>query len=130
MLSVWNPVVPGSARHVADEEGKRVFIAGNLREDRLKEIWRDSKRWAVFRDLGQYKSPKCHSCDHYTVRCSGSCQIMAWSQLKHEEAVKKGKSKIGDFYDPYCFVDLLDEQKKGRTADLTSPCGGAGMDGF
>lgn len=116
---------PASFPDSADEEGRRIFIAGNLREDRLQTIWRDSARWAVFRDLSKYKNPKCHSCGHYTVRCSGSCQIMAWYQLKHERAVAEGKSEIGDFYDPYCFVDLLDEQ--GRTADLTAPCGGGGM---
>ena len=119
---------PASFPDSADEEGKRTFIAGNIREDDLKTIWRDSSRWAVFRDLSKYKNPKCHSCSHYTVRCSGSCQIMAWYQLKHQEAVAEGKREISDFYDPYCFVDLLDEQ--GKTADLASPCGGAGMDGF
>ena len=116
---------PASFPDSADEEGKRIFIAGNLRRDSLKKIWRDSARWAVFRDLGRYKNPKCHTCSHYTVRCSGSCQIMAWYQLKHQEAVAAGREKIGDFYDPYCFVDLLDE--KGKTADLTAPCGGSGM---
>jgi hypothetical protein len=99
-----------------------------MRQDDLRTIWRDSSRWAVFRDLGQFKNPKCHTCSHYTVRCSGSCQIMAWYQLKHQEEVKQKKSKISDFYDPYCFVDLLDEQ--GKTADLSAPCGGAGIDGF
>jgi radical SAM protein with 4Fe4S-binding SPASM domain len=119
---------PASFPNSADEEGKRVFIAGNIREDDLRTIWRDSKRWAVFRDLSKYKNPKCHTCAHYTVRCSGSCQIMAWYQLKHEQEVKEGTAEIKDFMDPYCFKDLLDE--RGRTADLEAPCGGAGMDGF
>jgi radical SAM protein with 4Fe4S-binding SPASM domain len=119
---------PASFPNSADEEGKQIFIAGNLREESLRTIWRDSPRWSVFRDLASYKNPKCHSCGHYTVRCSGSCQIMAYYQLKHEQQVAEGKSQISDFYDPYCFVDLLDEQ--GKTADLSAPCGGAGMDGF
>jgi radical SAM protein with 4Fe4S-binding SPASM domain len=119
---------PASFPSSTDEEGKRLFIAGNIRDESLSRIWRDSHRWKVFRDLSTYKNPKCHSCGHYTVRCSGSCQIMAYYQLKHQEQVEEGQSEIGDFYDPYCFVDLLDEQ--GKTADLSAPCGGAGMDGF
>ncbi len=118
---------PASFPDTADEEGKRIFIAGNIREDSLGTIWRDSSRWGVFRDLGQYKNPKCHGCGHYTVRCSGSCQIMAWHQLKHQQEVVNGKDKISDFYDPYCFVDLLDEQLK--PVDLASPCGGTGVGG-
>lgn len=119
---------PASFPDSADDEGKRTFIAGNIRDDSLRDIWRDSRRWAVFRDLSQYKNPKCHTCSHYTVRCSGSCQIMAWYQLKHERETRAGTAEIKDFMDPYCFKDLLDEQ--GRTADLEAPCGGAGMDGF
>jgi len=101
---------PASFPDSADEEGKRLFIAGNIREDSLQTIWRDDSRWAVFRNLSQYKNPKCHTCQHYTIRCSGSCQIMAWHQLKHQEETAVNKRNIGDFYDPYCFVDLLNEQ--------------------
>ena len=121
---------PASFPNSANEEGKRIFIAGNTREDDLRTIWRDSNRWSVFRDLAQYKNPKCHTCSHYTTRCSGSCQIMAWYQLKHQLEVAEGTQEIGDLFDPYCFVDILDEQDKGHTADLSAPCGGAGMDGF
>ncbi len=119
---------PASFPDSADEEGKRIFIAGNIRENDLQTIWHDNSRWSVFRDLGQYKNSKCHSCSHYTVRCSGSCQIMAWNQLKHREAAERSKRNIGDFFDPYCFVDLLDE--KDKMSDMSAPCGGAGMDGF
>lgn len=119
---------PASFPNSSDEEGKRVFIAGNLRDDDLRTIWRDSSRWAVFRDLSHYKNAKCHSCGHYQVRCSGSCQIMSWYEMKHRQEVAEGRAEIKDFLDPYCFKDLLEEQ--GRTADLSAPCGGAGMDGF
>ena len=98
---------PASFPDSADEEGKRIFIAGNMREDSLKTIWQDSQRWTVFRDLTQFKNPKCHSCSHYGVRCSGSCQIMAWYQ--HQSAAGKETGQIRDYYDPYCFVDLLQE---------------------
>lgn len=119
---------PASFPDSADEEGKRLFIAGNIRQNDLQSIWRDSSRWTVFRDLSEYKNPKCHSCRHYAVRCSGSCQIMAWSLLKHQQEVKQGKRNIGDFYDPYCFVDLLDNQE--RMVELSPPCSGVGMEGF
>ncbi len=98
---------PASFPDTADAEGRRIFIAGTIREDDLGTIWRDSSRWAVFRDLSQHKNPKCHACRHYTVRCSGSCQIMAWYQLQHQQKMAAGKHTIGELYDPYCFVDLM-----------------------
>jgi radical SAM protein with 4Fe4S-binding SPASM domain len=119
---------PASFPDSADEEGKRVFIAGNIRQDSLRAIWRDSRRWDVFRNLTKYKNGKCHTCGHYGVRCSGSCQIMAYAELQHRKQVDEGKAQLQDFMDPYCFKDLLDGQ--GRTADLEAPCAGAGMDGF
>lgn len=121
---------PASFPNSADEQGKKVFIAGNIRQDSLKTIWRDSSRWEVFRNLKLYKNEKCHSCDHYTVRCSGSCQIMSYYQLKHEQEAAAGKKELNEFLDPYCFVDIFDQQAKGKAADLSAPCGGAGMDGF
>lgn len=120
---------PASFPDSADEEGKRIFIAGNLRADDLRTIWRDEARWAVFRDLEQYKNPKCHGCGHYTVRCSGSCQIMAWYQLQHQREKGLGDAALKDFYDPYCFVELLDG-RDAQAQDPAAPCGGAGMDGF
>ncbi len=120
---------PASFPDTADPDSKKVFIAGNIRESSLKDIWRDDKKWQVFRNLDLYKNDKCHDCNHYTVRCSGSCQIMSYYQMQHKEAVKKGDA-LGEYLDPYCFVDLLDKGGRGKTADLSAPCGGAGMDGF
>ena len=100
---------PASFPDSADETGKRIFIAGNIREDSLKSIWQDSSRWSVFRNLDQFKNPKCQTCHHYAVRCSGSCQIMAWYQLQHQAAAGEAAGQIRDYYDPYCFVDLMPE---------------------
>lgn len=111
-------------------EAERIFIAGNIREDLLASIWRDSARWAVFRDLSRYKNSKCRTCSHYTKRCSGSCQIMSYYEMKYQQGVALGTKQLGDFYDPYCFVDLLGEQGKERMVDLPAPCGGGGIDGF
>lgn len=96
---------PASFPDSDDTEGRRVFVAGDLRRDSLGEIWRDSHRWAVFRDLERYKHPKCLACGHYQIRCSGSCPIMAWHKLAGQDS-PKGED-IGRVCDPYCFADLI-----------------------
>ena len=98
---------PASFPDSEDEEGRRVFVAGNLRQESLGEIWRDSTRWAVFRDLERYKHPKCLACGHYRARCSGSCPIMAWHELSGSSG-RRGED-IARVCDPYCFADLLAE---------------------
>ncbi len=87
---------PASFPDSHDIAGRRLFVAGNLREETLRTIWRDSSRWAVFRYLDQYKNPRCHTCGHYGVRCVGSCPIMGYFQAQQPDA-----------FDPYCFVDLI-----------------------
>lgn len=87
---------PASFPDSPDVEGRRLFVAGNLRQDSLRTIWRDSVRWGVFRRLDLYKHPRCFPCAHYGVRCVGSCPIMGYFQEKQPNAL-----------DPYCFVELL-----------------------
>lgn len=87
---------PASFPNSSNTEGRRLFVAGNLRQDPLNTIWLDSARWAVFRRLDVYKHPRCQACTHYGVRCVGSCPIMGYFQ--------QGKP---DAFDPYCFVDML-----------------------
>lgn len=87
---------PASFPDSPDVEGRRLFVAGKVRRDSLRDIWRDSTRWAVFRQLDLYKNPKCQTCAHYGVRCVGSCPIMGYYQWGQADA-----------FDPYCFVDLL-----------------------
>ena len=87
---------PASFPDSPDVEGRRLFVAGNVREESLRDIWRDSPRWAVFRYLDVYKNPHCQTCPHYGVRCVGSCPIMGYSQEGRPDAL-----------DPYCFVDLV-----------------------
>jgi len=88
---------PASFPDSTDMEGRRMFVAGNVREASLHTIWRDSARWAVFRCLDVYKNPKCQACPHYGVRCVGSCPIMGY--------FREGQP---DAFDPYCFVDLIE----------------------
>ena len=119
---------PASFPDTADAEGGKLFIAGNLRQDNLGDIWRESERWAVFRNLQQYKNPRCHSCDHYTVRCSGSCPIMGWHQKELAADTGHKAQKLGEFCDPYCFVDIYNDSGMGvadtRPAELKprEPC--------
>ncbi|HRF10926.1 MAG TPA: radical SAM protein [Candidatus Accumulibacter phosphatis] len=105
---------PASFPDSEDREGRQIFVAGNLRRESLGAIWRDSSRWAVFRDLGGYKHQKCLICGHYQVRCSGSCPIMAWHELDRSAGVRRGED-IARVCDPYCFADLLAEQPRDAT---------------
>jgi radical SAM protein with 4Fe4S-binding SPASM domain len=95
---------PASFPNSPDLEGRRLFVAGNVREGSLRDIWRDSTRWAVFRSLDVYKNAQCRSCSHYGVRCVGSCPIMGYFQAGQPDA-----------FDPYCFADLLPADNKGGT---------------
>lgn len=108
---------PASFPDTAEGPGS-MFIAGNVRHDSLAQIWRDSARWSVFRDLTLYKNSKCHTCSHYTTRCSGSCPIMSYYAMQHSQEVGAGSKNLADFYDPYCFVDLLEP---GNPASPTDP---------
>lgn len=87
---------PASFPDSPDVEGRQLFVAGNVRDEPLHAIWRDSSRWAVFRHLSTYKNPRCLTCAHYGARCVGSCPIMGYFQSGQPDA-----------FDPYCFVDLL-----------------------
>ncbi|MCL2787146.1 MAG: radical SAM protein [Micrococcales bacterium] len=88
------------------DETSAAFIAGSLRDDPLATIWSESARWRAFRDLEEFKHPKCLTCRHYTIRCSGSCQIMAYYE---QTKAADPDSPLSAFCDPYCFADLLDE---------------------
>ena len=87
---------PASFPDSPDLAGRRLFVAGNLRQQPIRAIWRDSTRWAVFRYLDIYKNVRCQTCPHYGVRCVGSCPIMGYFQERQPNA-----------FDPYCFVDLI-----------------------
>lgn len=87
---------PASFPDSPDIEGRRIFVAGNIRQDSVRTIWRDSSRWAVFRQLDQYRPSRCFACLHYGVRCVGACPIMGYFVEGRPDAL-----------DPYCFVDLM-----------------------
>lgn len=94
---------PASFPDSPDLEGRRLFVAGNVRADSFETIWRDSARWAVFRQLDIYKNSRCQICNHYGIRCVGSCSIMGYFQQRQPDA-----------FDPYCFVDILSNSEESN----------------
>jgi len=79
-----------------DTEEKKLFIAGNVLEKNLLEIWHQSPVWEPFRDLAKCKPPKCHYCRFWGKKCFGTCPIGAYYHT--------GKLN-GE--DPYCYSHLL-----------------------
>jgi radical SAM protein with 4Fe4S-binding SPASM domain len=75
---------------------RQMFIAGNVKKKSIKNIWFDSKRWKIYRDLKLNKNARCLKCKFYAKKCFGNCFI---SSFFHSG---KLNSK-----DPYCFVDLI-----------------------
>lgn len=75
----------------APPEEREKYVAGCLIEEDFLEIWNNSERWAIFRDLDKYKHETCKVCDYYiNHRCIGNCPIM-------------DKSNPAAF-DPYCYM--------------------------
>jgi MoaA/NifB/PqqE/SkfB family radical SAM enzyme len=62
----------------ADPAIRAPFLAGSFATDRIADllpIWRDDKRWAIYRDSA-FKSPECLGCEYYIRhQCVGSCPI-------------------------------------------------------
>ena len=76
----------------ADDPRRSLFVAGSVMERDFMDIWNDSARWAVYRDLERYKNERCKQCGYYREnRCIGNCPVMV-----------KGAP---DAFDPYCYVD-------------------------
>lgn len=77
-------------------EDKELFIAGNIVDERLLEIWHHSPVWEPFRDLRRCKPDKCFSCQFWGKKCFGTCPIGAYYHT--------GRL---DGEDPYCYSHLL-----------------------
>lgn len=77
----------------APEKARKKYVAGNLLKENFQEVWNNSKRWAIYRDLNKYKHLKCKECSYYiTNRCIGNCPIM-------------NENDPGGF-DPYCYLNI------------------------
>jgi radical SAM protein with 4Fe4S-binding SPASM domain len=87
----------------AAPETRRRYVAGNLLEEDFLEIWNDSSRWSIYRDLDRYKHQKCKECDYYLDgNCIGNCPIM-----REDPAA----------FDPYCYLHLETEYSIGERTD-------------
>jgi radical SAM protein with 4Fe4S-binding SPASM domain len=85
----------------APKEKRKKFVAGNLLEEDFLNIWNQSERWSIYRDLDKYKHEKCKTCDYYTSkRCIGNCPIMD----KDNPAA----------FDPYCYLNINGRGTKNR----------------
>ena len=77
----------------APKEKREKFLAGDLLKEDFLNIWNQSERWAIYRDLDRYKNIRCKTCDYYiSQRCIGNCPIMD----KDNPAA----------FDPYCYLYL------------------------
>ncbi len=60
------------------EQEKKLFIAGNVLEQKIIEIWHQSSIWEDYRDLHKCKPPKCFSCKYWGKKCFGTCPVGAY----------------------------------------------------
>jgi len=80
----------------SNSKDKQMFIAGNISKNKFIDVWLDSSKWQVYRNLKKIKSKKCLNCRFYTKTCFGNCAI--------ESYLHNGKLNSEN---PYCFVDCL-----------------------
>lgn len=58
----------------------RDFVAGNLRENSLKDIWKNSQIFNVFRDLKSNQlEGECRTCEYVPDYCQGGCRAAAFA---------------------------------------------------
>ncbi|ACL76686.1 radical SAM protein [Ruminiclostridium cellulolyticum] len=88
--------VVSPANETEDTPAKRLFTAGNLSDGNFIDIWLDSSRWNVYRNLSINKSSKCLECNHYKKRCFGNCVVDSYSQGGSPNAES-----------PLCFIDIM-----------------------
>lgn len=89
-------VAPVHDINLMAERERELFVAGNLREKSLLDIWHHSPIWQAYRDLRQCKPPKCFTCRFWGKKCFGTCPVGAY--------YASGKLN-GE--DPYCYSHLL-----------------------
>lgn len=58
----------------------RDFVAGNLRETSLKDIWKNSEIFNVFRNLKSNQlEGECRNCEYVPYYCQGGCRAAAFA---------------------------------------------------
>lgn len=91
--------VVSPANELEDTPAKRLFTAGTISEGNFSNIWLDSSRWNIYRDMAINKSRKCLDCKHYSKNCFGNCVVDSYVQ----GGIPNSDSTL-------CFVDLMDTQ--------------------
>ena len=72
------------------------FVAGNLRDRSLKDIWEDSEIFNVFRNLtGDRLEGECNGCGYVPDHCQGGCRAAAFAWTGNLFA-----------HDPHCWKGL------------------------
>jgi radical SAM protein with 4Fe4S-binding SPASM domain len=93
---VYGCAASNAAAEDAPQSLKRLFIAGNAKNEPFMRIWSDSSRWRSYRDIKANKSESCKACEHYGKKCFGNCFISSY--------LDTGRLNSDD---PYCFSYLL-----------------------
>jgi radical SAM protein with 4Fe4S-binding SPASM domain len=101
-------VAPVHDINLMTSEEKELFIAGNLREKSLLDIWCCSPIWQAFRNLKLCKPAKCFSCNFWGKKCFGTCPIGAYYA---------GGKLNGE--DPYCYSHLLERRDDGTRSGVS-----------
>jgi MoaA/NifB/PqqE/SkfB family radical SAM enzyme/8-oxo-dGTP pyrophosphatase MutT (NUDIX family) len=92
--------VVSPANELEDTPAKRLFTAGSISEGKFTDIWLDSSRWNIYRDMAVNKSPKCLECTHYSKNCFGNCVV---------DSYVHGGTPNSD--STLCFADLMGTQR-------------------
>jgi radical SAM protein with 4Fe4S-binding SPASM domain len=93
-----NPDDPKLSRNI-----REMLIAGNVKEKSVMDIWLDSSRWKIYRNLKLNKSKKCLECNFYKKKCFGNCFVSSFFASGRLNAA-----------DPYCFAHLLKHKEAGK----------------
>lgn len=93
-------VAPVQDINLMNLEERKYFIAGNILENSLIEIWHKAHVWKFYRDLAKCKPSKCFACQYWGSKCFGTCPIGAYYAT--------GKLNGGD---PNCYSHLLVSNK-------------------
>ncbi len=88
--------VVSPANELSETKSKELFTAGNITESKFRDIWLDSKRWKVYRDMDYCKCEDCLACVYYGSRCFGNCVVESYVNGGNPKA----KNKL-------CFADLI-----------------------
>lgn len=83
---------------MGDDKIREIFIAGNVNNERIMDIWHNNN-WRAYRDLKLKISKSCNACKFYTKKCFGNCFVSSYFNT--------GKTNSPD---PYCFAHLLDSK--------------------